>query len=64
MTKDRYAKMTDSDFDTILERLVEENAHNLLTVPGVYEAVKEHFNNDVLEIWESENPEPDEDEDE
>lgn len=29
-------------------------ASALLTVPGVYEAVAEHFNNDVIKHWENE----------
>lgn len=61
--RDRYAKMTDDDFDAILQNLVVERAHSILSVPGVYEALKEEWNNDVLEIWEEDNPEPnDEDE--
>ena len=52
--KDPYANMTDEDFDRILARLVIENAASLLTIPGVYEAVSEHFNNDVLTTWEQE----------
>jgi len=35
-------------FDAELKRVVVENAAALLSVPGVYEAVSEHFNNEVL----------------
>jgi uncharacterized protein YfbU (UPF0304 family) len=52
--KDRYAEMTDDDFDRILGDLIEENAHTLLSIPGVYEATSENFNNEVLTRWEIE----------
>jgi len=48
----KYDKMTQQEFDDILEDLVRKNAANLLNIPGVYEAVAEHFNNEVLETWE------------
>jgi hypothetical protein len=54
MRKDPYAELTDADFDRILTRLVIENAATLLTIPGVYEAVSEHFNNEILTTWEEE----------
>jgi len=42
--------MRDEEFDNELERLVnEEPAGNLLTVPGIYEILSEHFNNEVLQ---------------
>jgi len=46
-----YTKMKDADFDRILGDILQEEGQNLLTVPGVYEAVSEHFNNDVLDRW-------------
>ncbi len=51
-----YSKMTDEEFDSILADLVFENAGTLLEIPGVYEAVSEHFNNEVLSRWEEEHP--------
>lgn len=37
------------DFDRVLSELLDEQpASHLLTVPGIYEVVSEHFNNDVL----------------
>ena len=55
---DRYAKMTQEDFDTILEEIINKHpASHLLTVPGVYEVIREHYNNEVLEFWEAANPE-------
>lgn len=43
--------MTNDEFVALLQDLVVENAHTLLSVPGVYEAVSEHFNNEVLDLW-------------
>ena len=60
--KDRYAKMTDADFDRILTDIVNSHTGEQLIkgVPGAYEVFSEHFNNEVLEKWEEENPEEDE----
>ena len=52
----RYENMTDDEYDGILNGLVIDNAHTLLSIPGLYEVVSEHFNNDVLSIWEEDNP--------
>ena len=63
--KDRYAKMTDLDFDRILADIVGRlTGPQILEVPGAYEAFSEHFNNEVLEIWEETHTEPEEDEEE
>ena len=53
---DPYAAMTDADFDRIMIDLVnKEPASNLIQfVPGVYELVAEHFNNEILTVWETE----------
>jgi hypothetical protein len=51
-----YNKMTVEDFLRILADLInDEPASALLSVPGVYELVAEHYNNDVLGQWEKEN---------
>jgi hypothetical protein len=48
-----YSNLTNEEYDEILEELVEEEpAGILLGIPGVYEAVREHYNNEVLEKWE------------
>lgn len=40
----------DEEFDEALAEIIDESpASHLLTVPGVYEVLSEHFNNDVLE---------------
>ena len=49
-------KITDEEFDTALFDYVREefddNPANLLLIPGVYEIVAEHLNNEVLEYIE------------
>jgi len=51
-----YSKMTQHDFDRILETILSEmKASELLSIPGVYEEVSEVFNNEVLIRWEEEN---------
>jgi len=45
---ENYEWVTDEMFDAELQKLVEESAPTLLSVPGVYEAVREHFNNEIL----------------
>ena len=50
----KYSKMTTEDFDAILIGILKETtAAELLTIPGVYEIVSEHYNDEVLEPWES-----------
>jgi hypothetical protein len=44
-------KITNEEFDEALSKLLDESpASHLLSVPGVYEILSEHFNNDVLDI--------------
>jgi len=50
-----YSKMTQEEFDSILEEIVAENAGDIFSIPGVYEVVSEHFNNEVLSRWEERN---------
>lgn len=51
--KDKYKGLTDTEFDAILEELLGECSPSaLLSIPGLYEIVREHFNNDILETWE------------
>lgn len=45
-----YSWITDDIFDAKLMEIMNRTpASHLLTVPGVYEAVREHFNNKVLD---------------
>lgn len=41
--------MSDQErFDDILHDLVQEEGAHLLSIPGIYEILSEHFNNEVL----------------
>ena len=44
--------ISNQEFDKILYNLVVENVNSLLTIPGIYEILAEHFNNHVLNIYE------------
>lgn len=46
---DKFADMKQEEFDSILEEVA--NEHGYFQVPGVYEALAEHYNNEVLERW-------------
>lgn len=48
-----YDKLTDDEFDSILYSFIPQPARYLLDIPGVYELVKEHYNDKVLTMWES-----------
>lgn len=49
-------KMTQQDFDDHLALVIEadygEKASGLLAIPGIYEVLSEHFNNEAIESWE------------
>jgi putative intracellular protease/amidase len=52
MKSSPYKEMTTEDFNRILSEVMdEENSSDLLAIGGVYEAVAEHFNNEVLNRW-------------
>lgn len=50
-----YSKMTNEEFDEILSDLVYEyltdDHYAFMLIPGVYECMSEHFNNEVLDRW-------------
>lgn len=47
-----YSKMIQDDFDRLLAEIIDESpASCLLSIPGVYELLSEHYNNDVLNAW-------------
>ena len=51
----KYAWVTSEMYDAKLAEVLDEvGGSGLLAVPGVYEVVSEHFNNDVLEALERE----------
>jgi hypothetical protein len=48
-------KISQEKFDELLAEILDEDkASNLLSIPGVYEVLSEHFNNDVLKKWNDE----------
>ena len=47
--KERYDWVTQDMFNEVLETIMMENTETLLHVPGVFEALSEHFNNEVLQ---------------
>jgi len=52
--------MSDEDFTRLLEVVIDEEynpASSILQVPGVYELLAEHHNNDVLSLWAEEQEE-------
>lgn len=52
-----YSKMTDDDFNGILEDLVAKmSACEILAIGDVNAILREELNNEVLEVWEQQNP--------
>ena len=52
-----YSKMTNDEYDSILQKIMLEEIHNLFSIPGVYEAISDEFHNEVLDTWASQHPE-------
>ena len=48
----KYDKMTHDEFVSILQEIVKEEGAANITIPGVYEILAEHFNNEILTRWE------------
>ncbi|MCP4156670.1 MAG: hypothetical protein GY757_53650 [bacterium] len=47
-----YKDMTQEEFDQILIDLLDDApASHLLTIPGIYEILAEHYNNEILDAW-------------
>lgn len=52
-----FTECTDEEFDTILSDIMdEEKGSSFLSIPGIYELVAEHFNNEILDRWGSAHP--------
>jgi hypothetical protein len=48
-------KISDKDFDNALTAIVKEHtSESLMTIPGIYEILSEHFNNEAIERAEEE----------
>ena len=55
---DKYSWITNEMFDEALYYLIKGlDAKSMLAIPGVYELVKEQYNNDVLALLEDEREE-------
>jgi hypothetical protein len=46
--------MTTKDFDRLLAGIIDNDIFFLLSIPGVYQTLSEHYNNAVLAAWETE----------
>ena len=55
---ERYDWVTSDMFNEVLETIMMENTETLLHVPGVFEALSEHFNNEVLQRCEEQRDDP------
>ncbi|HUT43647.1 MAG TPA: hypothetical protein VMW95_04850 [Desulfobacterales bacterium] len=53
----KYDNMIHEDEERIIADIIQEEGRNLLSVPGVWEVVREHFNNEMLDRWEKEQEE-------
>lgn len=55
-----YSKMTHEDEVCILKEIInDQGIDNILTVSGVWELLREEFNNEILSRWEDELERPD-----
>jgi len=53
----KYDNMIHEDEERIIADIIQEEGQNLLTIPGIWEVVREHFNNEMLDRWEKEQEE-------
>lgn len=51
MADNPYQDMTHDDEVRILERIVREEGASILSIGDVYVELREHFNNEILDIW-------------
>jgi len=47
-----YTKITGEEFDAILIEIIKEDAANVVWIPGLYDVLSEHYNNEILERYE------------
>jgi hypothetical protein len=52
--------ITTKDFDRLLADTIDNDVFFLLSIPGVYQLLSEHYNDDVLAAWEAEDRAEDE----
>lgn len=53
---DSSGDLSDTDFDGILGNIIQQRGQSILSEGDVYSELREHFNNKILDQWESENP--------
>jgi hypothetical protein len=46
--------ITTKDFDRLLAGVIDNDVFSLLSIPGVYQVLSEHYNSDVLAAWKTE----------
>lgn len=46
------AAISNDEFDSALARIIVRDASIILYIPGVYEVLAEHYNNEILETFE------------
>lgn len=48
----RIAPVTTEEFDAALQQIIDEEctAEVLLSIPGIYEVLSEHYNNDAISL--------------
>jgi len=46
-----YLNITDTEYDAILVKIVKEEGASIIQIPGVYEAVTDHFNKEILKRY-------------
>lgn len=67
MSEPDYSGLTDEIFDALLYDVVRNRVTEVLSVPGVYECMAEHYKDQVLQDFETWYPElafpPEDDED-
>lgn len=52
MASNNYTDMTHDDFVRLVTELAEKDGTAILiTIPGVWEILSEHYNNDALDLW-------------
>jgi len=55
-----YSKMTNEDFHNCLIDVIRNEdlaIEDWLMIPGIYEIMREYYNNEVLDLWAEDNPE-------
>jgi len=46
----KYRKIKDEEFDDAVRTLAAENIQETLSLPGIWEIISEHYNNEALDL--------------